>query len=255
VTASGLYRTIVADPPWPHNDGPLGRQRELAAGTTPERVAVAAFLTYPTLTVDEITALPIGDLAAPGAHLYLWTTNRFLWDAPRVFHAWGFAPSTTISWCKEPMGLGGGSEAFANTTEFVVWGRKRFGQAIREARERLGLKQGDVWDAVRARHGGRPTGLVALWEADKAWPSPGDLPYLCDLFGWDSDDFAGAPSKRWSSTWFSWKRGAHSAKPEAFLDLVEQTSPGPYLELFARRARLGWDTYGDEALHGTEAVA
>ncbi len=41
----------------------------------------------------------------------------------------------------------------------------------------------------------------------------------------------------------------HSAKPEAFLDLVEQVSPGPYLELFARRQRLGWDTYGNEALN------
>ena len=40
----------------------------------------------------------------------------------------------------------------------------------------------------------------------------------------------------------------HSAKPEAFLDLVERVSPGPYLEMFARRNRLGWDTWGDEAL-------
>ncbi len=40
----------------------------------------------------------------------------------------------------------------------------------------------------------------------------------------------------------------HSAKPDGFLDLVEQVSPGPYLELFARRQRLGWDTWGDEAL-------
>ena len=40
----------------------------------------------------------------------------------------------------------------------------------------------------------------------------------------------------------------HSSKPEAFLDLVEQVSPGPYLELFARRQRLGWDTWGNEAL-------
>jgi N6-adenosine-specific RNA methylase IME4 len=42
---------------------------------------------------------------------------------------------------------------------------------------------------------------------------------------------------------------AHSQKPEVFLDLVEQVSPGPYLELFARRQRLGWDTWGDEALN------
>lgn len=43
-------------------------------------------------------------------------------------------------------------------------------------------------------------------------------------------------------------------KPEAFLDHVEAVSPGPYIELFSRRARLGWDTWGDQALHGTEAM-
>jgi len=36
--------------------------------------------------------------------------------------------------------------------------------------------------------------------------------------------------------------------PGAFFDLVESVSPGPYLELFARRQRLGWDTWGNEAL-------
>lgn len=40
----------------------------------------------------------------------------------------------------------------------------------------------------------------------------------------------------------------HSVKPEGFLDLVESTSPGPYLEMFARRNRLGWDTWGNECL-------
>lgn len=49
-----------------------------------------------------------------------------------------------------------------------------------------------------------------------------------------------------TSTWFIWPRGEHSAKPEAALDLVERVSSGPYLELFARRNRLGWDTWGNE---------
>jgi N6-adenosine-specific RNA methylase IME4 len=53
---------------------------------------------------------------------------------------------------------------------------------------------------------------------------------------------------RTTSRWFTWRRGEHSRKPEAFYDLVEELSPGPYLELFARRQRLGWDTWGDEAL-------
>lgn len=44
----------------------------------------------------------------------------------------------------------------------------------------------------------------------------------------------------------------HSAKPDAFLDHVEQWSPGPYLELFARRERLGWHTWGNESLNTVE---
>ncbi len=47
----------------------------------------------------------------------------------------------------------------------------------------------------------------------------------------------------------------HSQKPEVFLDLVEQVSVGPYLEMFARRQRLGWDTWGDEALNHVEIGA
>lgn len=39
----------------------------------------------------------------------------------------------------------------------------------------------------------------------------------------------------------------HSVKPECWLDHFERVSPGPYLELFARRQRLGWDTWGNEA--------
>jgi len=38
----------------------------------------------------------------------------------------------------------------------------------------------------------------------------------------------------------------HSQKPEAFQDLVMATTPGPYLELFARRLRLGWTVWGNE---------
>jgi N6-adenosine-specific RNA methylase IME4 len=56
------------------------------------------------------------------------------------------------------------------------------------------------------------------------------------------------PLQRQDTSWWAWPRGPHSAKPEAFYDLVEQVSPGPYLELFARRQRLGWDTWGNEAL-------
>ena len=57
-----------------------------------------------------------------------------------------------------------------------------------------------------------------------------------------------------SSVFSITRRGEHSTKPECFLDFVEQVSPGPYLELFARRNRLGWDTWGNQALNHTEAL-
>lgn len=53
------------------------------------------------------------------------------------------------------------------------------------------------------------------------------------------------------STWWTWDRAPHSVKPAGFGDLVEQISPGPYAELFARQQRLGWDSWG----HGYEIGA
>lgn len=47
------------------------------------------------------------------------------------------------------------------------------------------------------------------------------------------------------TTWFNWShQKAHSVKPAAFGDLVESWCPGPYVELFARQPRLGWDSWG-----------
>jgi N6-adenosine-specific RNA methylase IME4 len=42
-------------------------------------------------------------------------------------------------------------------------------------------------------------------------------------------------------------RERHSAKPPYSYDLIEARSKGPYLELFARRSRPGWDVWGNEA--------
>lgn len=52
-------------------------------------------------------------------------------------------------------------------------------------------------------------------------------------------------------TAYLWPRLAHSVKPDQFYDLVEKASPGPYLELFARRERLGWDTWGDQSANSS----
>jgi N6-adenosine-specific RNA methylase IME4 len=61
--------------------------------------------------------------------------------------------------------------------------------------------------------------------------------------------------RRWAPTHFLASVREHSAKPEAFLDLIETISAPPRLELFARRQRLGWDTWGNEALCHVEMAA
>ena len=52
--------------------------------------------------------------------------------------------------------------------------------------------------------------------------------------------------QRVDTSWWNWTRGPHSKKPQAFQDMVETVSPGPYLELFARRKRIGWSVWGNE---------
>lgn len=196
------YATIVADPPWDHSDGTGVHWGWDYSKLDPVKTGIP----YSTMSVQEIMSLPVGEWAARDAHLYLWTTNRFVRQVWEVAEAWGFAPVCILTWCKPRRGfLGGG--AFKSDTEFCLF----------------------------ARRGNLPT----LSRAPGRW------------YTWPRT--RGAPVK--SGERRDAANGSHSAKPEAFLDLVESVSPGPYLELFSRRARLGWDTWGDEALHGTEAVA
>ncbi len=62
----------------------------------------------------------------------------------------------------------------------------------------------------------------------------------------------GIPADRRQPNVFEAKRSRHSAKPEAFFALVESVSPGPYLEMFARTERLGWDSWGNESANSAQ---
>lgn len=119
------YRVIVADPPW-----------KVAAGRTIGRYEKqgdkqlfgvkdngARKLAYPSMTVDEIAALPVRDLAAPDAHLYLWVINKYLPQAFEIVQAWGFQYSTTLVWTKNPMG-GGLGGAYGISTEYCLFCRR-----------------------------------------------------------------------------------------------------------------------------------
>ena len=48
------------------------------------------------------------------------------------------------------------------------------------------------------------------------------------------------------ATWGFYPLQDHSHKPEELFSMIERVSPGPYLELFARRKQLGWDVWGNE---------
>lgn len=92
----GAYRTILVDPPWPQT---LYGHRKRAKG------GAAKSLTYPVMSVADICALPVGDFAAEGCHLWLWTTNQFIRDGFNVMDAWGFKYLAPIHWIK-PSGIG-----------------------------------------------------------------------------------------------------------------------------------------------------
>lgn len=61
---------------------------------------------------------------------------------------------------------------------------------------------------------------------------------------WSLNPLSTCRSRTSNGCWWQWKRGPHSAKPPAFLDVVEEVSPAPRVELFARAQRLGWDSWG-----------
>jgi N6-adenosine-specific RNA methylase IME4 len=180
------YRTIVADPPWTPELGSTWSESSTAQRRgSPKRH-------YSTMALDDISDLPVSDLAAAQAHLYVWAITPHVDWGFAVARAWGFEPLTMFTWKKPGLGVG----RFRCNTEHVIVARR--GDRI-----------------------GNPFGQ------------------------------GGRHQQATDGTLFDWPRGAHSEKPAAFLDLVEALSPGPYVELFARSPRLGWDSWG----HGWEQAS
>lgn len=114
-TVQGRFATILADPPWQFQN----RTGKMA----PEHKRLAR---YPTLTLDDIKALPIAEVAAPASHLYLWVPNALLAEGLAVMAAWGFTYKSNLVWHKirkdgGPDGRGVGFY-FRNVTELVLFG-------------------------------------------------------------------------------------------------------------------------------------
>ncbi len=171
------FTTLLADPPW--------RFQHRTGKASPEHRRLSR---YGTLTLEQIGALPVPELAAEPAHLYLWVPNALLADGLEVMARWGFAYKTNLVWFKTrrdggPDGRGVGFY-FRNVTELLLFGVRGSLRTLGPARRQVNLL---------------------------------------------------ATPKR-----------EHSRKPDQLYDLIERCSPGPYLELFARHPRPGWEQWGDE---------
>jgi N6-adenosine-specific RNA methylase IME4 len=109
------FGTILADPPWQFQN----RTGKVA----PEHKRLNR---YGTMTLEDICALPVADIAAEPAHLYLWVPNALLPQGLQVMDAWGFRYISNIVWEKvrkdgEPDGRGVGFY-FRNVTELLLFG-------------------------------------------------------------------------------------------------------------------------------------
>ena len=172
------YGVIIADPPWTYERS---------------KVQGAAGKEYNTMTLEDICALPIGELAADNSVLFLWATWPLLREAMQVVESWGFTYITGIPWVKivglPSVNLGG---------ELEIKPQYGVGYWVRGCSE-----------------------PILICRRGKVSPPEGD--------------FVGLLSENMR----------HSRKPDNLHHIAEKL-PGPYLEMFARRKRPGWDVFGNE---------
>lgn len=196
---AGEYRAIYADPPWAFNLWWGGRSNKTPAGV-PSRATVAH---YPVMREEELSALPVGDIAAKDCVLVMWIAWPVLEWSLRVMKAWGFEYKTC---------------AFA-------WIKAHAGQ--------LELFQEDI----------RPHMTLGYWTRSNSEVA---------LLG-----SRGKPKRQATDVRQAIiePRREHSRKPDCVHERIERLVSGPYLELFARQTRPGWDCWGNETTKFDAAIA
>ena len=148
-TQGKKYKTIYADPPWQFQN----RTGKVA----PEHKRLNR---YPTMKLEDIMKLPVGDVADEKSHLYLWVPNALLPEGLQVMEAWGFEYKTNLIWEKtrkdgEPDGRGVGFY-FRNVTEILLFGIK--GEKNRTLDP--GRSQVNLIRAMKKEHSRKPEELI-----------------------------------------------------------------------------------------------
>lgn len=159
-TVEGGFQTVLADPPW--------RFTNRTGKVAPEHHRLGR---YGTMSLEEIKALPVGDVTAKNAHLYLWVPNALLPEGIEVMRAWGFRYVSNIIWAKRrkdggPDGRGVGFY-FRNVTEPILFGVKGSMRTLAPGRSTV-----NMIETRKREHSRKPDEQYDLIEAC----SPG--PYL-----------------------------------------------------------------------------
>jgi N6-adenosine-specific RNA methylase IME4 len=90
----GKFVILYADPPWQYENPPMGGSNRSIENH------------YPTMTLEEICALPVGDVAHDEAVLFMWATSPKLYECMKVLDAWAFTYRTDMVWIKDQIGMG-----------------------------------------------------------------------------------------------------------------------------------------------------
>lgn len=169
------FGTVMADPPW--------RFTNRTGKIAPEHKRLAR---YPTMSLDEICDLPVGEHLQDTAHCYLWVPNALLPEGLKVLEAWGFGYKSHIVWEKVrkdggPDGRGVGFY-FRNVTEMLLFGVKgKNARTLQPGRTQVNVIQspepdGDMIKTRKREHSKKPDEQYQIIEGC-SWG-----PYL-ELFG------------------------------------------------------------------------
>jgi N6-adenosine-specific RNA methylase IME4 len=195
------FQTILADPPWQFTN----RTGKIA----PEHKRLSR---YETMSLKEICALPVKDIAAEPSHLYLWVPNALLPDGLEVLKAWGFKYKSNIIWHKirkdgGPDGRGVGFY-FRNVTEMVLFGTRGSMRTLPPGRRQVNIlktrkqehsrKPDELYDIIEACSPGPHAELFARGTHGKKWKTWGNQAddYEITWKTYKNNSVAGADSER-----------------------------------------------------------
>ena len=153
------FGTVLVDPPWQFTNK--------TGKVAPEHKRLAR---YATMKLPEIMALPVSEVVADKAHLYLWCPNALLPEGIAVMKAWGFNYKSNIVWHK--VRKDGGSDGrgvgfyFRNVTELILFGVR--GENARTLAP--GRRQVNLLATRKREHSRKPDEQYEIIEACSSGP-------------------------------------------------------------------------------------